>query len=557
MNECNILIGGAAGQGMDTISSNIEKILHKIGYYVLSTKNYESRVRGGHNYIQIRFSSTPIYSHSNKFDFIIALNDEIVKSHENKLKPHGVILCDSSIKSINNNIFFADINSTAKSLGNILVANTICLGIFAKMFDLNLEIVFDVLSSSFNGEKFELNKKALESGYRMGKNIFTLPKVNKKEHMLINGNKSIALGSISAGCTFFSSYPMTPATSIMSYLSAKQNLTDMVVEQAEDEIGAINMAVGASIAGVRSMTATSGGGLSLMTETLSFLGVSETPLVIVNVQRPGPATGLPTRTEQSDLSYVLTCGHGEFPRMVIALRDNEDCFYQTARAFNLSEKYQIPIIILSDQYLADCNITTPVFDSSMITIDRHLANPNEIENYKRYEFGENGISPRLIPGKSNHLVLTDSHEHLENGHITEDPLVRTNMVKKRYKKLDMLKNNDIEEPNYFGSKYPEILLIGWGATQGPLREAVYTLNSEGISIGALLFGDIYPLPTKLLYKYSNIADYVINIEQNYTGQLSKLIASETQITVNKSLYKYDGRQLNHEDILEFLRKEVL
>jgi 2-oxoglutarate/2-oxoacid ferredoxin oxidoreductase subunit alpha len=557
MSDYNILIGGAAGQGMDTISNNIEKILHKLGYYLLSTKNYESRVRGGHNYIQIRFSSHPIYSHSNKFDFIIALNDEIIQNHKHKLKTNGIILCDNSTTYTDDNIFSYHINNTAKSLGNILMSNTVFLGMFVKMFNLNLDIALNVLSSSFKGEKLELNKKALEAGYNISKNIITLPNVDRKGSMLINGNKSLALGSISAGCTFFSSYPMTPATSIMTYLSTKQNHTGMVVEQAEDEIGAINMAVGASVAGVRSMTATSGGGLALMTETLSFLGVSETPLVVVNVQRPGPATGLPTRTEQSDLSFVLTAGHGEFPRMIISLRDTEDCFYQTARAFNLAEKYQIPVLILSDEYLADCNITTPVFDSSMVTIDRYLANPSEIQNYKRYELSENGVSPRLIPGKSNHLVLTDSHEHLENGHITEDPIIRINMVKKRDKKLETLINNDIHEPNYFGSKSPEILLIGWGSTQGALRETVHTLTSEGVNIGALVFGDIYPLPTKLLYKYSNIANYIINIEQNYSGQLSKLISQETQITMDKSLYKYDGRQLNHEDILEFLRKEVL
>ena len=557
MKDYNILIGGSAGQGMDTISSNIEKILHKMGYYVLSTKNYESRVRGGHNYIQIRFSSNPIYSHSSSFDFIIALNEEIVKKHKHELKPNGLVLCDSSIGFNDNNIFFADINNTAKSLGNILMSNTVFLGLFVRMFNLNLDIALNVLSTSFKGEKLELNKKALESGYSMGKDIINLPSMDKKENMLINGNKSIALGAISAGCKFFSSYPMTPSTSIMTYLSTKQNSTNMVVEQAEDEIGAINMAVGASVGGVRSMTATSGGGLALMTETLSFLGVSETPLVVVNVQRPGPATGLPTRTEQSDLSFVISAGHGEFPRMVITLRDNEDCFYQTARAFNLAEKYQIPVIVLSDEYLADCNTTTPVFDSSMITIDRYLANPDKIENYKRYEFTHNGISPRLIPGKSNHLVLIDSHEHLENGHITEDKLIRTNMVEKRDKKLKTLMNNHIQEPNYFGSKNPEILLIGWGSTQGSLREAVYSLINKDVSIGALVFGDIYPLPTKLLYKYSSIASYIINVEQNYSGQLAKLIASETQITMDKSLYKYDGRQLNHEDILEFLRKEVL
>ncbi|HSQ34330.1 MAG TPA: 2-oxoacid:acceptor oxidoreductase family protein, partial [Peptostreptococcaceae bacterium] len=271
MNDYNILIGGSAGQGMDTISSNIEKILHKLGYYLLSTKNYESRVRGGHNYIQIRFSSNPIYSHSNKFDFIIALNDEIIKHHKHKLKTNGIILCDNSIASADNNIFSAHIHSTAKSLGNILISNTVFLGIFVKIFNLNLDIALNVLSTSFKGEKLEINKKALEAGYNIGENRIILPYVDKKERMIINGNKSIALGSISAGCTFFSSYPMTPSTSIMTYLSTKQNQTGMVVEQAEDEIGAINMAVGASVCGVRSITATSGGGLSLMTETLSFL----------------------------------------------------------------------------------------------------------------------------------------------------------------------------------------------------------------------------------------------------------------------------------------------
>jgi 2-oxoglutarate/2-oxoacid ferredoxin oxidoreductase subunit alpha len=351
---------------------------------------------------------------------------------------------------------------------------------------------------------------------------------------------------------------MTPSTSVMSYLADKQEDAKIIVEQAEDEIAAINMAIGASYTGVRAMTGSSGGGFSLMVESLGLAAVQETPLVVVDIQRPSPATGLPTRTEQSDLSFVLTASHGEIPRMVIAVRNPEDAFYQTARALNLADKYQLLVIILGDQFIGDGTQTMPPFDFDKITIDRHLSDGKELEEeYKRYKLTENGLSPRLIPGQvPGQVVISGSEEHDEYGRITEDAELRVKMMNKRMKKMDLLAG-EIQEPEYFGVENPDHLLLSWGSIHGPIKEAVELLKEDGISVGALVFGDIYPLPTKRLKKYSEKAKNIINVEQNYTGQLAKFITQETCIQCNKSILKYDGRQMDYKYIYDQVKGEVL
>jgi 2-oxoglutarate ferredoxin oxidoreductase subunit alpha len=339
----------------------------------------------------------------------------------------------------------------------------------------------------------------------------------------------------------------------------KQEAAGIVVEQAEDEISAINMALGAAYAGVRSMTATSGGGFSLMVEGLSLQGIMEIPLVVVNSQRPGPSTGIATRTEQSDLDFVLTAGHGEFPRMVIALRNPEDAFYQTARAFNIADKYQLLVILLTDQYLADAADTIPPYDFGKITIERYLMSKDELgdEAYKRYKLTESGISPRIIPGQFEGVIaFADSHEHNEFGHISEAIDIRNAMMNKRMKKLEGLVD-EIHEPDFFGSEAPELLLVGWGSMYGPLREAVELLQKEDISVGTLIFGDLYPFPSRLLKKYAGSAKKLINVEQNYTGQLARLIRQETGISMDHSILNYDGRQLCAHTIYNRVKKEVL
>lgn len=373
--------------------------------------------------------------------------------------------------------------------------------------------------------------------------------------MLVSGNSAVALGAVAAGLRFYSAYPMSPSTSIMEKLAALGDEAGLVVEQAEDEIAAINMAIGASYAGARAMTGTSGGGFSLMVEALGLSGMAEIPLVAIDVQRPGPVTGLPTRTEQSDLKFVISASQGEFPRMVIALRNPADAFYQTMRAFDLAERYQIPVILLSDQYLADATSTVEPFDPGRIQVMNPASEHDGDGEYLRYRYRENGISPRLIPGKTKHLVVIDSDEHDERGWITESAEVRTKMMDKRMKKLEGIRQ-ELLEPEFIGPDGFDTLLLGWGSTWGPIAEAVELLNREGNArYAALVFGDVYPLPQKLLLEKASKAKRVINVEQNATGQLAGLIREHTGIACTSSILKYDGRQISAEEIAERVQKE--
>jgi 2-oxoglutarate ferredoxin oxidoreductase subunit alpha len=373
--------------------------------------------------------------------------------------------------------------------------------------------------------------------------------------MLISGNHAVALGAAAAGLRFYSAYPMSPSTTIMEALASFGDAAGLVVEQAEDEIAAINMAIGASYAGARAMTGTSGGGFSLMVEALGLSGMGEIPLVVIDAQRPGPVTGLPTRTEQSDLKFVISTSQGEFPRMVIALRNQEDAFYQTMRAFDLAQRYQIPVILLSDQYLADGTATVEPFDATRIPVADPLEQAEIEGEYLRYRYTEDGISPRLIPGKSKHLIAVDSDEHDERGWITESAEVRTRMMDKRMKKLEGLKR-ELIEPDFIGNEKFETLIIGWGSTWGPISEAVQLLNKAGKGrFAALVFGDIYPLPQQKLLELTAKAKCLVNVEQNATGQLAGLIREETGIACTGSILKYDGRQITGEEIAERMLRE--
>ena len=296
--------------------------------------------------------------------------------------------------------------------------------------------------------------------------------------MTVSGNQALALGALAAGLRFYSAYPMSPSTGIMEYLAEKGAGCGVVVEQAEDEIAAVNMAIGASFAGARAMTGTSGGGFCLQVEGLGLAGMAEVPLVIAVIQRPGPATGLPTRTEQSDLKFVISASQGEFPRMVIALRGHADAFHQTIRAFDIAERYRIPVILLSDQYLADETATVKPFELAVPKAADEPGTPDAQPDegpYLSYRLTDDGISPRLLPGNPDHFVAADSDEHDENGKITESAAIRTQMMDKRMRKLDKLQL-ELQEPELIGPETCRTLLIGWGSMQGPLMEAVALLN---------------------------------------------------------------------------------
>ena len=556
--EYNILIGGSAGQGLDTLSDFLERSIKKFGFYVFSNKDYMSRVRGGHNFIQIRFGENKIYSHKNELDLILALDENTISYHKDRLKDDGIIISDKSIKNEYKKIIKLPLIETAKGLSLSKAFTSVAAGVILKYFSIDLENIDKYFSSKLSEDIRNKNIQAVKLGYDLIESKHKMQGNDLSDHILINGNNAIALGAIAGGLDFYSAYPMTPATSIMTYLAKKQVETGMVVDQAEDEIAAINFAIGASYAGARAMTGSSGGGVSLMVEAFGLAGITETPIVIVDSQRPGPATGLPTRTEQSDLSFLLTASQGEFPRILISVRNAEDAFYKTVKALNLADKYQTVVILLTDQYLADSNITIPKYNFNNIEIERYISNGEELkedEEYKRYKVTQSGISPRMIPGNSkNQVVLVDSDEHTEESHITEVAEVRNAQMEKRMKKLELIKK-DIEEPEFIGKEDLEILLLGFGSTYGALKDAVEELNNQGEKVGALSFGDIYPLPEEGLRKYAKQAKIIINVEQNFTGQLGKLITQETEILMTYSILKYDGRQICGNDIVARLRKE--
>lgn len=552
----NLLLGGAAGQGIETTVAILEKWLKRSGYYVFTVRDFMSRVRGGHNFSLLRFGTEPIYSHSNDLDCIVALDDDTILLHQTQLKESGVILCDSKLTAADPRLLKFDMEGMAKKLGNPRVSGIIAVGILLKLFGETLNGMEEILRGFIKQQYLDINLQALQEGYQLAEKRYQHLAGQYAGWMLISGSKAVALGAVAAGLRFYSAYPMSPSTTVMEALASMADEAGIVVEQAEDEIAAINMAIGASYAGARAMTGTSGGGFSLMVEALGLSGMAEIPLVVIDVQRPGPVTGLPTRTEQSDLKFVISASQGEFPRMVIALRNASDAFYQTMRAFQLAEKYQIPVILLSDQYLGDASSTVEPFDPARIHVAAPVSAWSGEGEYLRYRYTESGISPRLIPGKTKHLVLIDSDEHDERGWITESAEVRTKMTDKRMKKIDGMKQ-ELLEPDFIGSDDFDTLLLGWGSTWGPIVQAVSQLNSDGQGqYAALVFGDVYPLPQKLLIEKASKAKRIINIEQNATGQLAGLIREETGIACTGSILKYDGRQISGEEIAERILKEA-
>lgn len=552
----NLLIGGAAGQGVDTTAAILERWIKQSGCGVFTMRDVMSRIRGGHNFSRIRFGAEVPHCHSEELDGIIALNEETIAIHRKDLRQGGFILCDSAIKTDDNHVIKLDMAAIAQKLGNARVASSVAVGAVLKLFGIPMstEQADSVFRKSVSAEYIDINVQAAQAGYHAAPQRFEHAGGNASDHMIISGNQALALGALAAGLQFYSAYPMSPSTSIMEYLSQKSAETGIVVEQAEDEIAAINMAIGASFTGARAMTGTSGGGFSLKVEALGLSGMAEIPLVAVDVQRPGPVTGFPTRTEQSDLNFVISASQGEFPRMVIALRHHEDAFYQTIRAFNMAEKYQIPVILLSDQYLADSTVTIPALDPRRIALYEPEDGPAG-GDYARYRFTESGISPRKFPGTGDGFVTADTDEHDEYGHIVEDSETRIRMMNKRMGKLALIEQ-ELLEPELLGDQSPDVLLLGWGSLYGPLEEAVRLLNQKGATrYGALVFGDIWPLPQKLLRQMAASAKYLIHVEQNYTGQLASLICEVTGIKTDAGILKYDGRQLSGEEIAARIVKE--
>lgn len=565
MVETTLMIGGEAGQGVQSIGFILTKIFTRSGYYVFSDQDYESRVRGGHNFFRIRVKDSEVGAIHEDLDILLALNQESVDLHRKELSSKGMVIFNQDkVSDIEEDgLIGIPLGKLAQEkAGNPVTANTVALGACLGLLDLDLDIAEELLKEIFGEDSADANLKALNAGNNHIKSTYnkkfsiTLPIRTKSNNILINGNEALALGSIAAGCKFISAYPMTPASSIMEYMASHENM-GIIVVQAEDEIAAINMAIGAGYTGVRAMTATSGSGFCLMVEGLGLAGLTETPVVIVDAQRPGPAVGLPTRTEQGDLQFVLSAHHGDFPRAVLAPSTVEDAFYLTIKAFNLAEKYQIPVIILTDHTLATSYQTVPYFDFSKITIDRgelfDATGGIKPSDYKRHAETSSGISPRAFPGLSEALVVTDSDEHGEDGHMIEDSKIRSRQVEKRLRKYHSLEK-EIEAPLTYGATKPEITLVGWGSTRGAVQEAVDMLNNTGTPTNMLHLNELWPFPgksVKYILKKSR-KSYVI--EGNASGQLARLIRTETGITVDGKVLKYDGRPFTPAEIYRRIKK---
>ena len=551
----NVLIGGAAGQGMDTVANLFNKVLQRSGYYVYTTSDYRSRVRGGHNFFQIRFSDREISSPRRGLDVIFALNEETLERHLDRLNEGGVSFCDEGIEGFEGTKKY-DLVKKAKELGNPKMISTIGLGMLIGKLKIDVKVGEKVVRETFKEGLIDGNIKALDYGYSITKT--EVNPIKARESILINGNQAVGLGAAAAGCKFYAAYPMTPSSGVLGFLSSVSDELEIVVDQCEDEVAALNMALGASFAGVRAMTGSSGAGMALMSEAFSLAGIIETPVVITDVQRPGTATGLPTDTEQADLRFLIHNGHGEFPRKVIALRSAEDAFYQTARAFNLADKYQIPVILMSDKELADTKISTAPFDFSKIEINRYLADPNDYEpgTYNRYEITESGVSPRLIPTRANgNMVMVDSDEHDEFGRTSEDAANRIAQVDKRHRKFEGI-IADEEEPWEIGVDDFDTLIVCWGSTYGVVKESIALLNEKGHKIKGLVFGDVFPLPLKKFKKFHPMAKNYIVVEMNRDGQFEGLIRQEALVASDHLITKYDGRPFYLEELVERL-EEVL
>ncbi|HIH95672.1 TPA: 2-oxoacid:acceptor oxidoreductase subunit alpha [Methanosarcina acetivorans] len=567
--DYTLRIGGEAGQGLQTIGGALAKIFSRKGYYVFTHQDYMSRVRGGHNFYQIRFSDRKVSASRDMVDILLALDLNTIEIHKESVRNDGFILYDSeTIKKKFERPEFIDVpfKKIALDVGkSSIMANTVATGAVLGLLDLGLENLNEILKSTFKKKGEEVIGKNLacaEAGYNYS--LSNCPRCEgveimepeEKKLMLIDGVQAIGLGALMSGCKFYSAYPMTPSTGILNYLASKAEEHGLVVEQAEDEISAVNMAIGASFTGVRAMTGSSGGGFALMVEGLSLAGMTETPLVIAEIQRPGPATGLPTRTEQADLLFILYAGHGEFPKVIFEPGTPKQAFYLTNRAFELAEKYQIPVFIQSDQYLGDSEWTFENFDFEHLIYNDYRLRKKDlegVEEYKRYKYSDTGISLLAVPGEAGkHLVVADSDEHDEEGHIIEDDETRIKMVRKRLlKKLPLIKK-EIEAPLLYGDPSPEIVLVGHGSTYGVIKEVVDILSRDR-KIAMMHFSQVYPLPERDRSDYIELlekAKLTISIENNATGQFSKLVRAETGFDFTHQILKYDGRPFSIENLKE-------
>ncbi len=564
-------IGAQAGAGVMVTGRMLGRCFTRGGYSVLAYPEYPSLIRGGHNAYQIRVSDNGVSSPITKCDVLLALNKDAVFYHKDAVVEGGLIVYDENIDISGFKIsgktekVALPIEKLLKDAGaNPRMANAVQIGAALAAIDYPIEIFEGVLKDEFERKGREIvdkNIAAARAGYDFVKSkikpVRTVKPVSKKRKMLIGGNEAMALGAVKGGLKFYAAYPMTPASSILHYLYSKEREFNIVVKQTEDEIAAMNYAVGANFAGVRAATGTSGGGFALMTEALGLAALSETPVLVFLVQRTGPSTGMPTWTEQGDLRFALHASQGDFLRCVIAPGDVNECFSLSAEALNIAEKYQIPSIVISDKFLSESFFSTEGFDER-IRIERgKMAKdlpplpPNM--RFKRYRITKDGVSPRPFPGTPGGIHVSTSYVHDETGFSTESFSMRKEQVDKRARKEEYLLK-ETPPPKVYGEKNAEITIVAWGSMKLPALEALHRFKQEKISANLVHFTYLFPLDEKKVKDVLGRAKHTVMVENNSTGQFAGMLKQYCGWEPNFLMLKYTGRPLYAEEIFEEITK---
>ncbi|HDT9086312.1 TPA: 2-oxoacid:acceptor oxidoreductase subunit alpha [Staphylococcus pseudintermedius] len=578
-------VGGQQGEGIESTGEIFATAMNRKGYYLYGYRHFSSRIKGGHTNNKIRVSTTPVHAISDDLDILVAFDQETIVLNHHEMREDSVILADSKAKpekpeDSKAQLIVLPFTEVAKELGTTLMKNMVAIGATAALMHLNTDTFESLITNMFEkkGEKVvDLNIQALNEGYRlmqeqMGEvnGDFELEESSGVPHLYMIGNDAIGLGAISAGSRFMAAYPITPASEVMEYMIDNLPKVGGSVIQTEDEIAAATMAIGANYGGVRAFTASAGPGLSLMMEAIGLSGMTETPFVVINTQRGGPSTGLPTKQEQSDLMQMIYGTHGDIPKIVLAPTDAEDAFYLTVEAFNLAEEYQCPVILLSDLQLSLGKQTVKALDHSKIEIRRGATITEDIERdeddkdyFKRYAVTESGVSPRPIPGVKGGIHHVTGVEHNEEGKPSEAAENRQNQMDKRMRKTEKLV---IPKPVEGTTTHDDadILYLGFISTKGAIQEGILRLEQQGYHINHLQIRQLHPFPTEVIQDAVDKAKKVVVVEHNYQGQLANII--KMNVNLGDKLIKqtkYDGTPfLPHEiedkglEILNALKERV-
>ena len=548
--ELNVKLGGEAGQGLQSVGLILGRLYARSGFHVFANQDNESRIRGGHYFYQIRVAAHPVETMGETIHLLVDFDGKSHRLHASELAAGAVVLVDAQRAGPGETALpLLDIARAAG--GGDVHRNTVAAGAVAALTGQDQETLAALLAERFadDANAREINSACAREGYRAGmatgRRVAPPPPSGPVRRPFLNGHEALSLGCLAADCAFMAAYPMSPSTPIITYLAGQADTFGLVVEQAEDEIAAVNMALGASYAGVRAMTATSGGGFALMVEGLSLAGMLELPVVVVIAQRPGPATGLPTRTEQGDLLFAIHAGHGEFPRFVLAPATAAEAFSMAVRAFDLAERFQVPVIVLTDQHLGESYFTPEPFPWGDVTVGDHRLT-SAAPPYRRYAPGPDGVSPLAVPGTVD-AVVVDSDEHDAAGHIIEDAATREAMVLKRLRKLPAMRAA-LRPPLRRGPREAPDVLLGWGSAWGALCEAGEKLSATGAPVEVWGVQELWPLNPE---HFAPLAGRRVTVvESNATGQMAGLLSGRAGVPVRHSINRFDGRPLSAGYIIE-------